>query len=204
MAFVPAPNIVKVEILAQKDGQLIENVLHVNCLHAPLLADLNTIDTTVTNWINTNYKTLVPADVTFTGLKLTSLQTENGIQKQTALAIVGTVANPSAPNETTYCISIRTGSAGRSARGRFYWLGLAVANIATQNRVGAAFRTASTASVQQLITNLAAANVPWTIVSYRTNNAPRPGGPVYFLVSTATTTDDIVDSQRRRRPGIGT
>jgi len=191
------------ELLAQKDGQLIENRIMVNVLHAPTPADLAALQTRLQDWINTSYRTLLPTDVTFTGLKLTSQQSINDIQLQTALALAGTVAAPSAPNETTYCVSLRTGVSGRSARGRFYWLGLAVANIATQNRVGALFRTNVTASVQTLIGAIAADGYQWSIVSYISNGVPRPGGPVYFPVLTATTTDDIVDSQRRRRPGIG-
>lgn len=203
MPFVAAPNIVMCEILAQKDGQNIENRLMVDVFHAPTPADLTTLQTLLTDWCNLTYRTLLPADVTITGLKLTSQQTINDIQLQTALALVGTVAVPSAPNEVTYCISLRSGVSGRSARGRFYWLGLALANIATTNRVGALFRTNTTAAVQSLINNISGAGYKWAIVSYRSNNAPRPGGPVYFPLVSATTTDDIVDSQRRRRPGIG-
>jgi len=203
MPFVPAPNIVMCEILAQKDGQLIENRVMVNVGHEPIAADLTALANEFTSWCNVTYKTLLPADVTITGLRLTSLHEENAVQLQTALALVGTVALPAAPNETTYCISLRTGVSGRSARGRFYWLGLALANIGTTNRVGALFRTNSTAGVQSLINQLNSVATPWMIVSYIANGVPRPGGPVYFQVLTATTTDDIVDSQRRRRPGIG-
>jgi len=203
MAFVPAPNIIMCEIRGQKDGQLIENRIMVDALHDPTPADLQTMVDVLTFWINNTYKTLVPVDVTFTGLKITSLKSINAIQLTTGLAIVGTIANPSAPNEVSYCISLRTGLSGRSARGRFYWLGLALASIGTQNRVGAPFRTLSTAAIQTLIGAITAANFRWVIVSYRTNKAPRVGGPVYFPVLTATTTSDVVDSQRRRRPGIG-
>jgi len=203
MPFVAAPNIVMCEILGQKDGQLIENRIMGNVFHAPTMADLTALQTLLTTWINNLYQAYLPADVTVTGLKLTSQQSINDIQLQTALALVGDVALPSAPNEVTYCISLRSGVSGRSARGRFYWLGLALANIGTTNRVGAAFRTNATAAVQTLIGDFVAAGYAWSIVSYRSNNAPRPGGPVYFSVQTATTTDDIVDSQRRRRPGIG-
>lgn len=203
MPFVAAPNIVMCEVLAQKDGQLIENRVMVNVFHPPTPADLTVLQTVFTDWINLSYQALLPADVTVTGLKFTSQQSINDIQLQAALALVGDVALPAAPNEVTYCISLRSGIAGRSARGRFYWLGLATANIATTNRVGAGFRTNSTAAVQTLIDALAFNNYAWTIVSYISNGVPRPGGPVYFSVITATTTDDIVDSQRRRRPGIG-
>lgn len=203
MPFVPAPNIVQCEILAQKDGQLIENRIMVDVFHAPSSADYAVLQPVLTNWCNASYRPLLPADVTITGLRFTDMSQQNGPQLQTALALIGGTAVPSAPNEVTYCISLRTGNAGRSARGRFYVLGIALFNIPTTNRVGAGYRTAITAAVQQLATDIFAAGFAWVIVSYINNGGPRVGGPVYFPVVTATTTDDIVDSQRRRRPGIG-
>lgn len=203
MPFVPAPNIVQVEFLATKDGQQIENRIMVNVGHAPTLADFTALQGPLQTWIANTYAPLLPSDITVTGLRFTDMSQQNGPQLQVALAIVGAVAPPSAPNEVTYCVSLRTGNAGRSARGRWYWLGLALANIPTQNRVGAGFRTNSTAAIQTLIQTIANLGYFFTIVSYINNGVPRVGGPVYFFVLTATTTDDIVDSQRRRRPGIG-
>lgn len=203
MPFVPAPNIVQVEILAQKDGALIENRIMVNVFHAPTLADLTAVAAVVTPWIVARYAPNLPADVTITGLRLSDMSQQNGPFLQPGLAIPGEKALPAMPNEVTYCISLRTGSAGRSGRGRFYVLGLARVDVATTNRVAALYRTEIVEDMAVLITDLVNAGFAWVIVSHFNNNALRPGGPVYFPVTNVTTTDDVVDSQRRRRPGVG-
>ena len=203
MPFVPAPNIVMVEVLGLKDGQVVENRLHVNVLHAPTPADLTLLGNLFTNWVTFSYATVLPDDVTITGLQLTSLHEQNGIQLAVPLAVVGGTVDVSMPNEVTYCVSLRSGFVGRSARGRFYTMGIARVNVLGENRVQVGYRAAITAVLQTIIDDIAANSFVMVIVSYINNGLPRPGGPVYFVVANATTTDDILDSQRRRRPGIG-
>jgi hypothetical protein len=41
------------------------------------------------------------------------------------------------------------------------------------------------------------------VMSRVSGGVPRPGGPVYYPITTVVSTDDIVDSQRRRKPGNG-
>lgn len=203
MPFVPAPNIIRMEILGLKDGQVIENVWHVNALHEPTPLDLQTASTQAIAFINSNYAPLLPNQVTITGVRATSQHVQNAPQLLTVLSIPGGAAGDTLPNETTYCISIRSNVIGRSARGRWFVLGVPTGNRLGENRVGATYRSNITNAVQNLIDLYNAVSMPFTIVSYRTNNAPRVGGPVYFLAVTATTTDDLLDSMRRRKPSIG-
>jgi hypothetical protein len=42
-----------------------------------------------------------------------------------------------------------------------------------------------------------------SIVSYVHDNAPRVGGPVYYPITSAILVDTLVDSQKRRKPGVG-
>jgi len=203
MPFVPAPNIVQCEVLAAKDGQIIENRFFVDVFHPPLLSDLQEIATLTTSFCNIDYAPRLTVDCTITGLKLTDMSQQNGIFLQTALTIPGEVAGTSEPNEVSYCLSLRTASRGRSARGRWYWLGMATGQRLDQNRVNTTFRAAAPAALDALRTRLANVGYAWVIVSFIANGAPRVGGPVYFPVTSIITVDDILDSQRRRRPGIG-
>lgn len=203
MAFVPAPNIVQVEIIGLKDGQIIENRFHVNVLGEPTSGNLATLNGAVQAWINTHYLPRLPDEVAITEVRLTSLHQQNGIQLSSPMNVTGAGTTGAMPNEVTLCVSLRTGFVGRSARGRFYLLGLPLDVMDTQNRVLAAYRSAVATALQALISGINAAGFVMVIVSYITNNAPRVGGPVYFVVSSAVVTDDIVDSQRRRRPGVG-
>jgi len=203
MPFVAAPNIVMAEFLATKDGQLIENRVHVNMLAEPTLANMGTLNTALVSWLTTDYANRLPQEVVITGCKLTSLHTQNAVQLNTALNLVGVVAGGAMPNEVSYCVSLRSGFIGRSARGRFYVLGVPSGVMTSQNRVNSAYRTNITNTVGALRTTIAGTGFLQVIVSFVSGGVPRPGGPVYFVLQSATTTDDIVDSQRRRRPGIG-
>jgi len=203
MPFVDTPNVVQCEVLAALDGQVIENRIMVNTLHQPVAADLTGLQAQFANWINLNYSLRLPVECVINQLKFTSLDARNRIQLIVPLNVPGAVTGGAMPNEVSYCVSLKSNVVGRSARGRFYVMALAKSNVSTQNRVGSAYRTAITADVDSLRTRIGSIGFLPVIVSYRTNNAPRVGGPVYFTWTTSSTFDDIVDSQRRRRPGIG-
>jgi len=204
MAFVPAPNIVMCEIRASKAGQLVENRFHIDVLHQPVPGDLSALAGLLVPNIVAGFLPNLPTDVTLTEFHQRSLHTQNDIELTTPFPAgsTGTMSGEPLPNNCSYCVSLRSTSVGRSARGRLYWLGLSADQVVTNN-VDATHRTAITAAVESLRAQIAAASSVMVIVSYRQNNAPRVGGPVYFVVSTVLTVDDVVDSQRRRLPGRG-
>lgn len=204
MAFVPAPNIVLIEVIALKDGQVIENTIHMDVFHEPTLGDLNGIAAFISGWCSSTYAINLSQDVTITSIKCTSLHAQNAPQVELPVNIPGVVASDSLPNEVSYCVSLRSGWTGRSARGRWYVLAVALNQRLGENRVTSTFRTAITGALQDLIDDTDAAGNALVVVSYTNNGAPRVGGPVYFKYLTATTSDDVLDSQRRRKPGVGT
>jgi len=205
MAFVPAPNILLIEVRATKQLQKIENRFHVNCLHTPTLADIVAVNAILASSIAVDWIDWLPTDVFVNSLFYRSLQTANDIQLEVPLTSgnVGTFAGAPAPNQNTLCMSLRTASAGRSARGRLYWLGLSEDQYTT-NTMTVGSVNGITTTLENLRANLAAGGYPMTIVSYIANNAPRPGGPVYFPVTNILAVDATLDSQRRRMPGHGT
>jgi len=203
MAFVAAPNIVLVELVATKDGQRIENTLHVNVFHEPTTSDLQTIEDTVAAFINDEYVPVLPTEVVLTDIKQTSLHTQNGITKQASFNVPGEITLGAMPNEVSYCISLKSDFRGRASNGRWFMLGIAKSSMDGQNRVSGTYRTDAVAAIQSLIDGIAAVGFAWEIVSYVLNGEPRAGGPVYSQVKTATTFDDIVDSMKRRKPGVG-
>lgn len=205
MAFIPVPNVVMVEVRARFDGQKIENRFMIDALtfvSDTVLADITNL---VSVWAQATYFDWVPVGVTLTEVVGTDLSIENGSQH--TIVPEGTVSGGRGgdpmPNETTIAVSLRSGARGRSARGRAYVLGLARTDV-VGNNVTATYAAAIVPAFQTLIDDIAAARHAFVIVSYRNNKAPRPGGPVKFLVTTASLTDVTVDSQRRRKPGNGT
>lgn len=204
MPFTPAPNIVQVELRARKAGQKVENRWFVNCLHEPTTSDFAAIALQVFTVLRASWLPFLPSDVAITELFLRSMQSINAIQLTVAAlpTDVGSSTGTPGPNQNTLCVSLRSTSSGRSARGRLYWLGLSEDQY-TVNTMVASARTQIRDAVEAMRFALSNDNHPWTIVSFFSGGGPRPGGPVYFLVSTVLTVDDVIDSQRRRMPGRG-
>jgi hypothetical protein len=205
MTFVPAPGIVQVEIRALSDGQHIENRLHFNCNHTPTTTDLATINDFVGGTVLSDWLPNLPASVVMVENFLRSLETQNDIQMTGAYDVDthGALSGQACANQNTLCVSLRSTSAGRSARGRLYWLGLDESQT-TGNLIDTDPRIAIVGAVDTMRTVLLGQGFPWVIVSYINNGAPRVGGPVYFQVSTVLSVDNVLDSQRRRMPGRGT
>lgn len=204
MPFVPAPNIVQVQIRATKDSQFVENRIHVNCFHEPTAADLALIAGGVETAVRTSWVDDLPGDVTLREVYVKSLHEENGIEFTAAFPTntTGAVVGDPLPNHVTACISLRSGQVGRSARGRMYWLGLTEPQV-QGNNLTASTMAALVVDVNEVYNVFFNNGFRWVIVSYQSGGIPRPGGPVYFIVNGIIFTDSTVDSQRRRLPGRG-
>jgi len=205
MPFVPAPQIVQTEIRALQAGQKIENRLMVDALAPVTPTILTDIATIVRDWAVNEYFLNVTTNVSLTEVVATDLTTINGGQATVlpAAPTGGSSGNNAMPNEAAFCVSLRSASRGRSARGRFYAFGLDKGLI-EQNNVAATYRSAIVGAVQSLIGELSSNGYALVVVSYISEGAPRPGGPVYFPIVTAVSVDATVDSMRSRKPGVGT
>ena len=205
MAFIPAPNIMMVEARASVGGQNVENRFMLNALHAVAPSDLESAAINVWNWWEIVYAPLLPATVLLREVVATDLTNQNGQQYTYApdTTTVGTAVGGALPNEVSVCVSLRSSARGRSSRGRFYSLAVPALQMADANNISATYRSALQAAGQTLVTNNLTI-APITIVSYFSNGVARPGGPVYFPVTTALIVDTVVDSMRRRKPGVGT
>jgi len=205
MPFVPAPNIIQVEWRCTRYGQKIENRMMFDALHEPTAGDVQTLASTAWDWWENNHADVVPASVNLREVVATSMHALVSPQYTYApdTTTVGNVGNPDLPNEVSLACKLSSGLRGRSARGRWFLLGMTTAMMANSNEAAATFAGQFAASLQQLINDTTGINFIPVIVSYRTNNAPRPGGPVYFIIQSATVVDLVVDSQKRRKPGVG-
>lgn len=204
MPFVPAPNIAMVEIRATSDSQKIENRIMVDFLASPSESDLIGLTDLVYTWCDDEYTHQLPDTLSINSVVVTDLSSDSAPQiTSTGPALPGLVGGGSLPLNATLCYKLQTNSRGRSARGRFFVLSLPATQV-SQNTVGATYAGNMQTALFNLLTAISAAGWLWTIVSYRHDNAPRPGGPVYFPVTDVVLTDRTVDSMRRRLPGRGT
>ena len=204
MPFVAMPNIVQAEIRATRFGQQIENRIFVNVLETVTPTLTLAVATSVWNWVENWYAGIQPDSVAFTECFATDMQHENGSQATVNTdPSSGAGTGPELPNEVSLCMSLRTGNRGRSARGRFYLMGLCTAFMADENNVSTTYAADALEALDNLRTGLSDDGFQWTIVSQISGGAPRVGGPVYFPVTTITLVDRQVDSMKSRKPGVG-
>jgi hypothetical protein len=206
MPFVPAPNIVMVEWRCLNALQRIENRIMVNMLTAPTAPEMSDLVDLAINWWDSAASVQMSSTVALTEVVATDMSTLNGIQISAApgTPVTGVDNSGAKPNEVSFCVSLRTGNRGRSARGRLYWLAITNDQMQDANNMKSAKANDIIGACNVLREDIATAGWQWSIVSYRTNNAPRPGGPVYFPITTCIYTDLLVDSMKRRKPGVGT
>jgi hypothetical protein len=204
MPFVPAPNIVQAEVRALLDSQKIENRWMIDVLTAVTPTLVDDVANLVNVWAQDTYFDFMPDVLTLVETVATDMSDENGSQVTISPsgAFTGALSEEPMPNETTFCISLRSSFRGRSARGRTYML--ATTRFATTGNLCHSGRADQfKGAIQVLIDRVAAAGWALSIVSYRSGGVARPGGPVYFPVTTALYTDLVLDSMRRRKPGNG-
>lgn len=206
MPFIPAPNIIQVEMRCTRNGQKIENRWMFNNGGPVSAATLVTIATLVWDWAEATYLPLLSAEILMNEVVATDMSTISGGQYTYApdATTIGGVGGYDLPNEVSLAVSLRSAFRGRSARGRTYVMSLNDGQMADTNNVLPATATAFAAAFNTLRASAAAIAKPLTIVSYRSEGVVRPGGPVYFTVTNAVVVDTVVDSMKRRKPGVGT
>lgn len=200
MAFVPVPATVKVAWFWDINGQPAMNRLHVRgSTSLPTEAGCALIASTAANWWIGNVKSLVPSTIALREVLAISIAEENGPQAtfSSGLPSAGTNGSPSLPGNNAFCVSLRSGLTGRSARGRWYWGGLTEADV-TGNEVAAGSVTGIVGAIDNLLSAMNGIGAVPVIVSYFSGGVPRPGGPVTFVITDALAVDNIVDSQRGR------
>jgi len=208
--FIPAPNTALVEMVYGYEGQIIENTFHV-VRNSPF--DASALQSLTQNvfdvWDSTGtarFSAQRTADSVLTQVKGRALDTNSSpvyIYTLPGSGRPGVISSQgSLPGNCTFAITLQTGLAGRSYRGRIFIPGLNYAMLQTsgaRNLVSAAQANAWIASVNSLIAQIAAIGSGYHLVvtSYYNNHAWRTTA-VNSIVLNAAYADLAVDSQRRR------
>ncbi len=195
-----APTIIKVSLFQTLNGQPIMNRIHVKVAATnPTAADCATLASAVAGWWTGNVKALVGDQLSLREVHAMSLAEANGPQAtfSSGLPSAGTLLAATLPGNVAFCVSLRSGFTGRSARGRWYWAGLTEAQVAL-NAVDGGTVTSIVAAMDNLISTITGLSASPVVVSYFSGGILRPGGPVYFVINDAIAVDNIVDSQRGR------
>lgn len=205
MPFVPAPNIIELEFRYTINAQQCENRVMVDNLAAVDAAACEATAILGWNWWETSMAPETSEHVLLREVVATDLTTDSGPQFTYApdATTTGTITGAAMPNECALCVSLRSSSRGRSARGRWFMAGIAREAMADDNNVNSGFATSVASVLATLVSNIETAGQALVIVSYVHDGVPRVGGPVYFPVTSVLVLDTVIDSQRRRKPGVG-
>jgi len=204
--FIPVANVASVEMIYSYLGIVAENVFYVQKGSPYTLAQLQSLRGTVDTWDSTTWKRNRTANATLTRIRTRARDTAGSPAEDYSLPTPrqGSRAGSfTVPGNVSYSIKLVTGLAGRSFRGRLYFIGLNESCLAAlANQVSTAWATQVVGDLNTLLSVLASAGHTLGVVSYRTGGVYRSDG----LFTTATgwsLADYNVDSQRRRLTGRG-
>lgn len=207
--FIPAPKTAQVEFICQYGALFAENVFHIESDHNFTAADF----TTLAPILKTDWGSMIGSSTSsswgLSRIRLKALHASDApiLDYVTGLPIMGTIAQVPAPPNVTFCVSGRTGLAGRSARARWYFIGLG-ATDAQGNGV------LSTVRANTIVTQLNNFNydLDWNpsipfpcymvVTSFATGKAWRAEA-VNYRITSWVAVDNNLDSQRRRLVGRG-
>lgn len=210
MPFIPVPDTVEVEVVYELYDQIVENTMYFTqegSWTGPQIVDLLE---QVRSHIESDLLPLLSSALKLVRLIGTLLDAVD------AISIVSTVSPPSEggqsssglPNNAAYVVTFNTAGRGRSNRGRNYIAGLCLVEEVDANTVTSAFRTGLLDFYTSMMTDLAGSGYQMVVVS-RFSGVDSEGKPiprttgVTNAITSFSTFDNTLDSQRRRLPGRG-
>lgn len=204
MAFQPAVNCAEAVINYSGPGGLYANVLNFKFATAYDQGDIDALAAAVDQAVGGAFIGLIGTVVTYVSTTvrgLTSSVDLEGVNDTEAAA--GTASGTSMPPNVTYCLSLRTGLTGRSARGRFYTVGVTSAHLSAADTVSTTYRDNWIAALEAIGTQAGDDGWQWGVLS-RQNNGVVLGSAVFREITDIIGVDLFLDSQRRRLRNRGT
>lgn len=194
----------------QLDAQQIENTLYFEKDSAVGPADLTGLNSDLFLWWTDNYSGLVTSQVELREIVSTDLTTATSGQAiRSGSGELGTDGFSAVPSNVALTVAFKTGSRGRSFRGRNYISGIASTELATQNSFESSYLTSVQTAYELLLTGTVDASLTWVVLSRFSGVDPTTHEPIPRVaavatpITTVTFADNVVDSMRRRLPGRG-
>lgn len=200
MGFIPALNTVRIAIEFSLSGQICVNVVYAKKSTTVLSTDLTALITAIRGWWTTDAKGSFHSDLTIRAIRTRDMTTQAGLVEDYIYAIpeAGTVGGVCAPNNVAVACSYRTGLAGRSYRGRSYWMGIPEAAY-TDNYLDTGYPTVFAtigADLGDAIESVT--DFTHVVASFYANKSAR--GQAVLTTITQYVVDARIDTQRRRLP----
>jgi len=203
MPFQAVPNVAQVTINGRLDGQLTINDLYFEISGGGITpVNLLTLTTAVANWCDVNLRPNLSTSWEQSRFVGRDLGVQNGAVIDVLQSAAGGEAGECAPNNVAACISIKSGLAGRSFRGRNYLPGIPNSMV-VQNTLDLDWMTPVTAAYNLLVgAGTFTPGWQFVVVSRQTASALRPTGVATPVVTCGFTTP-YVRSMRSRSIGNG-
>lgn len=210
MAFIPVANVAAARLEGVVDGQQTINDLYFRQPGGIFFADIQSLAVNLDAWFTTAFANMLSNQWSTVAVHLRDLTTEAGLVADfSSTPTTGGVGAEPTPNNVAACISFRTGTAGRSYRGRNY-IPAIPGTMVTTNTLDSDWMGDMAQAYGLLLEGGGAlpGDWEWVVVS-RYSGVDADGKPIPRVagiatpVSTVLFTNAIVDSQRRRLPGRG-
>jgi hypothetical protein len=210
MPFVPVPDTVMVEAVFELHGQVVENTYYFVSAVPWTEVNITSLLDELRIVITSTLLPLLSSAITLVRMVGTLLDAADALKIVMAVpaGAAGGQASAGLPNNSAYVVTFNTTGRGRSGRGRNYISGLCTVQETDANTVTSAFRTGLLAFYSEL--KAAASEIAATmVVVSRFSGVDADGKPiprtvgVTKAITSFTTADLTLDSQRRRLPGRG-
>lgn len=208
MAFIPCPGVAQFNLVYSSYGNPTENVMHVHHVDnsAWTTTQLAAMESTIITWDGASAKSHRVSDFGLISIFGRDLTSAAGAESITTVLSQGTLAGPALPENCTISIKKDCGVAGRSFRGRWYWVGLAVSFMSADryNQTECLAIVAALNALRDAVN--AVANCELVVLSRfsgvnPTTHKPIPrGSGIATKMTNFSLVDNIIDNQRRRLP----
>lgn len=200
MPFVPALNTARISLNWQDNsGNTAVNVIHVrNLLGTANAGFMSDMFDSIETWMTGVHDTIVSTAWYLRDLEAISLNEEDGAVLSRFVNLQGAKASTPMPAQNTVAVSLRSGFAGRSRRGRIYFVGLTEEDT-IGDQIVPALTTGLINSYNTLRSNLLANDGEWVVASFVSDGAPRATA-LLTPITEIVLVNDYIDHQLRRNP----
>lgn len=201
MPFIPVPNVVEYRVVHRYLNQPLTNSIYVQYDQPPSPNDLQSGCSQLAQLWATNIMPNLSSDCVFTQVFARDLSFQSSFvytYTGVPLPVSGGAFGQPMPSHVAVVVSLRTGLAGRSYRGRLYIGGLTELQVdGDYPNVG--IRNAITAGVSAVIVGMLTTDRRCVVVSRYTAGRPRNPGVANPILSVLNVTQRV-GSQRKRLP----
>ena len=199
MAFQRVPDTAEIVFVYTQNNETLINTVHALRIGGYSLVQITNLAVAMDGVMASDILTEVVDECTYERTEVRGLDTENDFAATVSTSSgPGDLVGPGLPNNVTLAIKRASGLTGRSARGRWFWCGLAASDLAgDENQINAVNGSQKVSQLEDLRVAIGAAGWQAVIVSRFTGGAARDPAVTFPWVTTVLV-NTAIDSQRGR------